>query len=428
MSTERATMPSDRTPLEVATNEPSRRTAAGGSIPDDLPTAARDEFAGTPIEQGDTLETMAHAANLPLAEDVSVGQPHCQRCEVLPRPLTGPGTLHLNMPHTHTMGKVVAWLAKSGHAHAHKAGTISIPLKGEAAGDGVGQVLPQLLERLAVTERRDSRAFFQHAGDELHASDFFQVESLLTFEAQEAAGWLLDLLRGDNVVAMFQPLVDCATRSVYGYECLMRGVHGETQFAPGPMIDAARKAELLFQLDAAGRRAAVRGACQYELKEKVFINFTPNAIYDPTHCLHSTVRMIDAGGLSRDQVVFEVTESEKLPDMDHLSRIVHYYRDQGFAVALDDVGAGYASLNVLLGLKPDYVKIDMNLIRNVHLDPAKALIARKLLEVAAELGLKTVAEGVETADEWDWVREHKADFAQGYYLAKPALVPPTVAA
>ena len=421
-------MHGDRTPLEVATDEPSRRTPDGGSIPDDLPTAAHDEVTGTPLEQGESLSSMAHAATLPLAEDVTVGQPHCQRCEVLPRPLTGPGTLHLNMPHTHTMGKVVTWLAKSGHAHTHKNGTISIPLQGTAANDGVSQMLPRLMDMLAATERRDSRAFFQHAGDELHAADFFQVESLLTFEAQEAAGWLLELLRDDQIVTMFQPLVSCATREVYGYECLMRGQRDATQYAPGPMIDAARKAELLFQLDAAGRRAAVRGACQHDLKSKVFINFTPNAIYDPTHCLHATVRMIDAGGLSRDQVVFEVTESEKLPDMDHLSRIVHYYRDMGFAVALDDVGAGYASLNVLLGLKPDYVKIDMNLIRNVHIDPAKAIIARKLLEVAAELGLKTVAEGVETSDEWDWVREHNADFAQGYYFARPAFVPPVVAA
>ena len=421
-------MPTDRTALEMALREPSRRTADGGSVRDDFETAARDEHAGTPEDQGVALDSMAHAATLPLAEDVTAGNPHCQRCEVLPRPLTGPGTLHLNMPHTHTMGKIVTWLAESGRAHTHKNGTVSIPLHGDAAGDGVSTVLPRVLELLAMTERRDSRAFFQHAGDQLHPSDFFQVESLLTFEAQEAAGWLLELLRGDHVVSMFQPLVDCATRRVYGYECLMRGERGGTHFAPGPMIDAARKAELLFQLDAAGRRAAVRAACKYDLKEKVFINFTPNAIYDPTHCLHSTVRMVDAGGLSRDQVVFEVTESEKLPDMDHLSRIVHYYRDQGFAVALDDVGAGYASLNVLLGLKPDYVKLDMNLIRNVHVDPAKALVARKLLEVAAELGLKTVAESVETAEEWDWVRAHKADYAQGYFFARPALVPPVVAA
>ena len=420
-------MPDARTSLEIAANEPSRRTPGGGSIRDDFATAARDGESGTPAEQGDALESMAHAGTLPLADDVTVGNPHCQRCEVLPKPLTGPGTLHLNLPHTHSLGKVVAWLAKSGRPHTHRSGTVSIPVHGDAGGDGLGDVLAKLLELLAHTERRDSRAFFQHAGDELHPSDYFQVESLLTLEAQGAAGWLLELLRADQVVSAFQPIVGCAAPGVHGYECLMRGVRGGTTFAPGPMIDAARKSELLFQLDMAGRRAAVLGACRFKIAGKVFINFTPNAIYDPTHCLHSTVRMIDEGGLRRDQVVFEVTESEKLPDMDHLAKIVDYYRNQGFAVALDDVGAGYASLNVLLGLKPDYVKLDMNLIRNVHIDAAKALVARKLLEVAAELGLKTVAEGVETQDEWDWVRGHGADFAQGYYFAKPALVPPGVA-
>ena len=418
----------ERTPLEIATIEPSRRTPGGGSIRDDLPTAAHDAATGTPIEQGDSLESMAHAATLPRADDVSPGEPHCQRCEVLPRPLTGPGTLHLNLPHTHSLGKIVAWLAKSDRPHTHRGGTVSIPLQGQDAGDGLSDVLAKLMDLLVYTERRDSRTFFQHAGDELHPSDFFQVETLFTLEAQNSAGWLLEVLRADQVVSVFQPLVTCATGELYGYECLMRGVSGDKQYTPGAMIDTARKAELLFQLDMAGRRAAVLAACKYQIKDKVFINFTPNAIYDATHCLHSTARLIDAGGLSRDQVVFEVTESEKLPDMDHLTKIVNYYRDMGFAVALDDVGAGYASLNVLLGLKPDYVKLDMNLIRDVHLDPAKAVVARKLLEVAAELGLKTVAEGVETREEWDWVKEHGADFAQGYYFARPAMVPPAVAA
>ena len=421
-------MPADRTPLEVALVEPSRRTPDGGSIRDDYRSAARDADTGSAIEQGEALGSMAHAATLPLADDVTVGNPHCQRCEVLPKPLTGPGTLHLNLPHTHSLGKVVTWLAKSDRPHTHRAGTVSIPLRGQEAGDGLTEVLAKLMELLGQTERRDSRAFFQHAGDEIHPSDFFQVETLFTLEAQDAAGWLLEVLRANHIVSVFQPLVTCGTGELFGYECLMRGASGDRQHAPGPMIEAARKAELLFQLDMSGRRAAVLAACKYKIKDKVFINFTPNAIYDPTHCLHSTVRMIDSGGLSRDQVVFEVTESEKLPDMDHLAKIVRYYRDEGFAVALDDVGAGYASLNVLLGLKPDYVKLDMNLIRDVHLDPAKAVVARKLLEASAELGLKTVAEGVETRQEWDWVKEHGADYAQGYYFARPAAVPPVITA
>jgi EAL domain-containing protein (putative c-di-GMP-specific phosphodiesterase class I) len=129
-------------------------------------------------------------------------------------------------------------------------------------------------------------------------------------------------------------------------------------------------------------------------------------------------------GLHRGQVVFEVIESEFVRDMDHLKGILDYYRASGFKVALDDVGAGYSNLNLLRHLRPDFIKIDRDLTTDVHRDDYKGLIMQKLLEIAQGLGLRTIAEGIEHEDEFDWLRAHSADYAQGYFFARPATPPP----
>ncbi|CAA9590517.1 hypothetical protein AVDCRST_MAG81-5446 [uncultured Synechococcales cyanobacterium] len=180
---------------------------------------------------------------------------------------------------------------------------------------------------------------------------------------------------------------------------------------------------MLFQLDLAARRSAIQAAFRHGLQNKLFINFIPTAIYDPAFCLRSTIAAIDEAGISHENVVFEVVESDQSPDIVHLQNILSFYRDSGFQVALDDLGAGYSGLNLIHQLRPDFIKLDMALSRNVHQDPYKALIAEKLLEIAQHLNIQTIAEGIESEEELHWVREHGATFVQGYLIGKPAALP-----
>jgi EAL domain-containing protein (putative c-di-GMP-specific phosphodiesterase class I) len=92
-------------------------------------------------------------------------------------------------------------------------------------------------------------------------------------------------------------------------------------------------------------------------------------------------------------------------------------------IALDDLGAGFSSLNLIHQLRPDFIKLDMDLVRNVHQDPYKAVITEKLLEIAQSLNIRTIAEGIECQEELTWVRTHGATFVQGYLIAKPAALP-----
>ena len=144
------------------------------------------------------------------------------------------------------------------------------------------------------------------------------------------------------------------------------------------MFEAACRAGLLFNLDGAARIKAVEQATG--LESNIFINFNPASIYDPKYCLRSTMGAIERSDLSPDRVIFEVTQSEEIKDYRHLRSILDFYRKSGFRVALDDLGSGCDSL------RPDFVKLDTGPIWDVDRDPYKATIARKLLELAKDLG------------------------------------------
>ena len=152
----------------------------------------------------------------------------------------------------------------------------------------------------------------------------------------------------------------------------------------------------------------------------VFINFSPAAIRDPEAHLNSTVQAIEEAELPRERVVFEVTEADRYGDTPRLQQVLNAYRRAGFRVALDDLGAGWSTLNLVHRVRPDFIKLDRELIRGVHDDPVKALIARKLLEIGHGMRIGTIVEGIEEQAELSWVRENGADFVQGFLLGKPA--------
>ena len=399
---------------------PARILPDGSSTPETLDHAVLAGLDPDLSKRGQALEAMVHAATLPLEEKVEIGNVHCQRCEIIPRKLSGPGSLLVNLPHTHTIGKVMQWLRKSGLAYSEAAGTVTI-----AAPEGsFAPILTPLVSLLSSTERRLTRVVFQPPAQPIQVADYFRIEDIATFAARASSDWLLDLLREGRFTAHFQPIVACDDgRSVLGYECLLRGRSKGGVIAPGEIFAMAARADLVFQVDQAARRTALHAAARAEIAEKVFVNFTPDSIFDAAFCLDATVRTVDDLGLPHERVVFEIVESQHLPDLDHLKSIVAYYRDHGFGVALDDVGAGYASLSVLLALRPDYAKIDMGLVRDVHKDPAKRILASRLVETARELGAKTVVEGVEVAEEWAWAKGCGADYAQGYLFGRPAAKP-----
>ena len=345
----------------------------------------------------------------------------CQRCETLCLPVAGPGTLHLRLPLAHSLGKVLTYLERGSWRYTEHQAMVSIHLP----NTDLATFLSPFMRVLTPLEQADVRALFQPEGKTLELSDYFEMSSLEQLFAKVQGGWLVNVLRDERLGMVFQPIVHRdAPDEVFAYECLLRSDDKGQVVFPDRLLAVARGADLLFQLDLAARRTAIREAVRHNITAKLFINFTPSAIYDPAFCLRSTVRALEEANIAPERVVFEVIESEQIIDTAHLRQICDYYRERGFGIALDDIGAGSSSLNMLTELRPDYIKIDMQLIRNIDRDPYKALITQKLLETAQGLGITTIAEGVETTEEYEWVVEHGADLIQGYLIAKPASPPP----
>jgi len=282
-----------------------------------------------------------------------------------------------------------------------------------------------LTKVLTRKELQDTQVLMMTSDTAPQLQDFRRVTSLQQFVALSQSDWLLDMLSANQLTSYFQPIVLAKdTAQVFAQEALLRGIDTDgTLVYPGRIIELARDADLLFQLDLAARRSAIREAQRHGIQEHLFINFMPSALYDPTFCLRSTISAIDEASIPHEHVVFEVVESEQSPDISHLKTILNFYRNAGFQVALDDLGAGYSSLNLIHQLRPDFIKLDRELTHNVHQDPYKALIAEKLLEIAQRLEILTIVEGIECEEELQWAREHGASFVQGYLIGKPAAMP-----
>lgn len=240
------------------------------------------------------------------------------------------------------------------------------------------------------------------------------------------AGWIIDALDAGTYTTWFQPIVradDPDPTRPFAREGLFRLQDRDgTLIPPGYVFSVAADAGLLFNLDLVARRSAVEAAARARVRSKLFINFNPSSIYDPSYCLRTTAAAIEELGFRPSDVVFELTETHRAHDKAHLKGILAFYRNAGYAIALDDVGAGWSGLNLLHELRPDYVKIDMDLVRDIHEDAFKQTIVHHLLSIARTHGIGTIAEGIETQAEADWLIDRGVDYLQGYLFGRPALL------
>lgn len=347
----------------------------------------------------------------------------CPRCERLPTPPTGSGRLWLWPPLGHSLGKISRHLAATGHAATTRGanGWLSVDL----TADTITPVVTGLAEALDSAEAEATRALYKTGFDVPDLGEIGEISSLAALAARLNAGWLVDLLAQSRLTTHFQPIFAAADPArVVAHECLLRGLEADGAIIPpGRLFGAAGAADLLFQLDRAARTTAIHTARQAGVDSLLFINFTPSAIYDPANCLRTTLAVIEETGFPRDRIVFEVVESERIRDSNHLAGVLDWYREAGFRVALDDVGAGFASLNLLPALKPDFIKIDRELIEGVADDGFRGAIVGHLIGLAHDLGLQVVAEGLERPEDLAWLQAAGADLVQGFLLALPGPEP-----
>lgn len=213
----------------------------------------------------------------------------------------------------------------------------------------------------------------------------------------------------------YQPIVECSTKTIYAYEALVRGPQGESAFSVLAQVNDTNR----YRFDQACRMKAVEGAAKLGMKELLSINFLPNAVYRPEVCIKSTFAAARKHQFPIENIIFEVTEGERVEDRPHLVNIFKEYHRFGFQTAIDDFGAGYAGLNLLAEYQPDLIKIDMDLVRNIDQHKPRQAIVIAIAAMCKDLNIRVLAEGIETRAERDFMLSAGISLMQGYWFAKP---------
>ncbi|MFA9555891.1 EAL domain-containing protein [Evansella sp. AB-rgal1] len=232
---------------------------------------------------------------------------------------------------------------------------------------------------------------------------------------------MVQIIQDQLFTSHIQPIISTVGETVYGYEFLLRPKR--IDFSPGALFSFAQKSGLQSKLDSVARINAIRTSSKLLPNgTKRFINFLPSSIYNPEHCLQSTFYAVEQYNVNPDDLIFEVVETEKIEDMAHLKNIFYHYQKSGMKVALDDIGAGFSTIDVLKELKPDYAKIDRKVIMDCYKDETKMKKIKELHVTAKENGIYLLAEGIEAKEEWEFLKEY-VDFGQGYFFGRPAEKP-----
>ncbi|MCU1734056.1 MULTISPECIES: bifunctional diguanylate cyclase/phosphodiesterase [unclassified Pseudomonas] len=239
---------------------------------------------------------------------------------------------------------------------------------------------------------------------------------------------LSSILTQSGLHSLFQPIVCLSERRILGYEALSRGPSNSPLHSPINLFAVARHAGRLTELEIACRESACRRFSQQKLDGKLFLNVSPESLLEPQYQSGLTLKLLQNLGIPASQVVIELTEQTPTDDFQLLFNALHHYRDMGFSIALDDLGAGYSSLRLWSELRPDYVKIDRHFIDGIHLDAVKREFVGSILQIAKASRAKVIAEGIELAEELAVLTEMGVDLVQGYFISRPQEQPPRDAA
>ena len=266
----------------------------------------------------------------------------------------------------------------------------------------------------------------------LTESPFFRFERLVYRAVDEARAqarrreersrrsWgteVRQVIREEAIVVHFQPVVDLETLDVIGYEALSRGPAGSGLESPAVLFAHSREAGLSAELDRLCRRVALAALRGLGANRRIFLNTQADHLADPEwQDGHLEARLAEAG-LGAGDLVVEFPQTGAIADESALERWVAELKRRGFRVAIDDIGTGYAGIQAFERLRPDYLKVDISLVRNIESNLIQQEILGSLVSIGRRLGASVVAEGIETEQELDYLKSHGARFGQGFLFS-----------
>ncbi len=238
-------------------------------------------------------------------------------------------------------------------------------------------------------------------------------------EEERLRGELLEILYQKKVSTVFQPIVSLQDGTVHGYEALSRGPVASLLHNPDMLFKCAQKFNKLWELEFLCRSKAFEAAFKIESEFKLFLNVNPNIMQDVQFRKGFTREYLEKFDIDPKRIIFEITESEAINHLADFIKTIDNYKEQDYRIAIDDAGAGYSGLNLISDIHPNYIKLDMKLIRNIDKDMTKQSLVRCLNEFSEYTETALIAEGIETKEELLTLIEIGVSYGQGYFIQKP---------
>lgn len=245
------------------------------------------------------------------------------------------------------------------------------------------------------------------------------AQGAVNLEAIKLSSVFRSIVRNGQINVLFQPIYDFKKGTVLAWEALSRGPRGSEFESPALLFDFAEQTGQLFVLEQTCRARAIETVGALAPGQSLFLNIHPRAVVDPTFAPGRTLELIQAYGLEPENIVFEITERHSIKDFSSFHKTLDHYRSQGFKVAVDDAGTGYSGLSTIAALHPDYIKVDMSLVRDIDKDPVRRALMETMVTLAGRIGSEIIAEGIETKGEAGALIEIGVHYGQGYFLSRP---------
>ncbi|MFZ7101998.1 MAG: GGDEF domain-containing protein [Peptococcaceae bacterium] len=231
---------------------------------------------------------------------------------------------------------------------------------------------------------------------------------------------LQEIIAQENIRTVFQPIVTLKDGNILGYEALSRGPRGSELESPVQLFNIAMENGMVWELELLCRKKALERSKNCLNGFKLFLNVDPHIINDEKFRKGFTLDFLRQYNINPKSIIFEITEKTAISDFKVFRKVLSNYIDQGYNIAIDDTGSGYSGLKMLAETCPKYIKIDMDLIRDVDKDYLKRTLLETFQKFALMTNMSIIAEGIETEDELKALVDIGIDYGQGYYIQRPS--------
>lgn len=246
------------------------------------------------------------------------------------------------------------------------------------------------------------------------------LSALIQTSFYEGESELSQILETGNITTVFQPIISLKDSSILGYEALSRGPKHSQLHNPEMLFAAARIQNKTSQLELLCNIKALEKAADQLGDKLLFINVDPLIFKNEHYKNKITKEVFQNKKLTPSRIIFEITEKSAIDDFKQFRKTIDFYLEKGYKIAIDDTGSGYSGLKTISETKPNYIKIDMDLIRNINNDTFKQSILECFVKLANSSNMKIIAEGIETEEELTTLINLGVHCGQGFFINKPS--------